>query len=187
MAVTVDRATRLERSVGIDAPLKDVWPALLDLERVVPCLPGVEITDVDEDGAYHGTLRVKFGPRSTVYRGTLRLEAANRRACRAVVAVCPASITPTTDRAGESRRFAQQPPRKGEVKRGAEVLGLAARRDQTSGRNRLWSCSMRSRTSGFKYRLAQPSPLWSRRCLVTGTGGAELHFALGDGYSGGAG
>jgi uncharacterized protein len=87
MAVTADRATRLERSVGIDAPIKDVWAALLDLERVVPCLPGVEITDVDEDGAYHGTLRVKFGPRSTVYRGTLRLEAVNRRARRAVVAV----------------------------------------------------------------------------------------------------
>src|SRR6266545_4053176 len=69
MAVPVGRVARLERSVGVDAPIKDVWAALLDLERVVPCLPGVEITDVDEDGAYHGTLRVKFGPRSTVYRG----------------------------------------------------------------------------------------------------------------------
>jgi carbon monoxide dehydrogenase subunit G len=87
MAVTVERAVRLERSVGIDAPIKDVWPALLDLERVLACLPGAELTDVDDDGAYHGTLRVNFGPLRAEYHGTLRLDAVNRRTRTAVLAV----------------------------------------------------------------------------------------------------
>jgi hypothetical protein len=37
MAVMTDGVARLERSVGIDAPIRHVWPALLDIERVVPC------------------------------------------------------------------------------------------------------------------------------------------------------
>jgi len=87
MAVNTDGVARLERSVGIDAPIKHVWPALLDLERVVPCLPGAEISHVDEGGVHHGTFRIKLGPRSAVYRGTLRLEAVNISARTAVVAI----------------------------------------------------------------------------------------------------
>jgi carbon monoxide dehydrogenase subunit G len=87
MAATPDGLARLERSVGIDAPIKHVWPALLDLGRVIPCLPGAEITHVDEAGVYHGMFRIKFGPRSAEYHGTIRIEAVNRGARTAVLAV----------------------------------------------------------------------------------------------------
>lgn len=86
----MDGIARLERSVAIDAPIRDVWWALLDLERAVPCLPGAEITRIDDDGVHHGTFRIKFGPRSAVYRGTLRLESVDRTARMAVVAVSSA-------------------------------------------------------------------------------------------------
>ena len=41
---------KLEQSFEIDAPLDEVFEALIDLERVAPCLPGAAITDRDPDG-----------------------------------------------------------------------------------------------------------------------------------------
>jgi len=35
-----------------DAPLERVWEALIDVERVAPCLPGAQITEAGEDGTY---------------------------------------------------------------------------------------------------------------------------------------
>ena len=65
---------KLEQSFTVAAPVEAVWAALIDVERVAPCLPGAEITGADEDGAYHGTFTVKLGPTTAAYNGTLRLE-----------------------------------------------------------------------------------------------------------------
>jgi carbon monoxide dehydrogenase subunit G len=46
---------KMEQSFEVQAPLAQVWDALIDLERVAPCLPGATITGHDEDGTYHGT------------------------------------------------------------------------------------------------------------------------------------
>jgi uncharacterized protein len=54
-----------------------VWKALIDLERVAPCLPGATITDRDEDGTYHGEFQVKLGPTTASYRGTIKIESAD--------------------------------------------------------------------------------------------------------------
>jgi uncharacterized protein len=68
---------KLEQSFEVDAPIEQVWTALIDLEKVAPCLPGAEITGHDEDGTYHGTFQVKLGPTSANYRGTIRIESAD--------------------------------------------------------------------------------------------------------------
>lgn len=65
---------RLEESFEVDAPVEDVWRALTDVERVAPCLPGAELSEVGEDGIYRGSFQVKLGPTTAAYRGTLRLE-----------------------------------------------------------------------------------------------------------------
>ena len=65
---------KLEQSFTVAAPVEAVWAALIDVERVAPCLPGAEITGADEDGAYHGTFTVKLGPTTAAYNGTLRLD-----------------------------------------------------------------------------------------------------------------
>jgi carbon monoxide dehydrogenase subunit G len=65
---------KLEQSFTVAAPVDQVWAALIDVERVAPCLPGAEITGADEDGAYHGTFTVKLGPTTAAYNGTLRLD-----------------------------------------------------------------------------------------------------------------
>ena len=64
---------KLEHSFEIAAPLDSVWEALIDLERVAPCLPGASITGHDEDGTYHGTFTVKLGPTTANYAGTVTL------------------------------------------------------------------------------------------------------------------
>ena len=69
---------KLEQSFEVKAPIDVVWEALNDLERVAPCLPGAAITGHDDDGTYHGEFRVKLGPTTAAYRGTIKIE----RQCR---------------------------------------------------------------------------------------------------------
>jgi carbon monoxide dehydrogenase subunit G len=65
---------RLELSFEVQAPVAVVWEALTDVQRVAPCLPGAEVTEVGEDGIYHGTFAIKLGPTTATYRGTLRMQ-----------------------------------------------------------------------------------------------------------------
>jgi carbon monoxide dehydrogenase subunit G len=76
---------KLEQSFEVQAPIEQVWAALIDLERVAPCLPGAAITDRDEDGTYHGTFQVKLGPATAAYRGTIKIENADEAARRATL------------------------------------------------------------------------------------------------------
>jgi carbon monoxide dehydrogenase subunit G len=65
---------KLEQSFEVEAPVDEVWSALIDVQRVAPCLPGAEITEVADDGVYHGTFTVKLGPTTASYRGRLELQ-----------------------------------------------------------------------------------------------------------------
>jgi uncharacterized protein len=65
---------KLEQSFEVQAPIDQVWSALVDLERVAPCLPGASITGRDDDGTYRGEFQVKLGPTTAAYRGTIRIE-----------------------------------------------------------------------------------------------------------------
>jgi carbon monoxide dehydrogenase subunit G len=64
---------KLEQSFVVKAPIEQVWTALIDLEKVAPCLPGAAITGHDDDGTYHGSFQVKLGPTTANYRGTIRV------------------------------------------------------------------------------------------------------------------
>jgi carbon monoxide dehydrogenase subunit G len=68
---------KLEQSFEVDAPIEQVWTALIDLEKVAPCLPGAAITGHDDAGTYHGEFQVKLGPTTAAYRGTIRIESAD--------------------------------------------------------------------------------------------------------------
>jgi carbon monoxide dehydrogenase subunit G len=76
---------KMEQSFEVQAPLAQVWEALLDLERVAPCLPGASITGHDEDGTYHGTFAVKLGPMTAAYNGTIKIEDVDEPAHRATL------------------------------------------------------------------------------------------------------
>jgi uncharacterized protein len=76
---------KLEQSFEVQAPIDQVWEALIDLERVAPCLPGATITDRADDGTYHGEFKVKLGPTTAAYRGTVRIDEADGSAHRATM------------------------------------------------------------------------------------------------------
>src|SRR5258705_12126536 len=71
---------KIEQSFDVGLPPADVWAALIDIERIAPCLPGAEIDRCDDEGVYHGIFTVKIGPMTVKYRGTLKMEALDERA-----------------------------------------------------------------------------------------------------------
>jgi uncharacterized protein len=64
---------KLSNDFTVAAPLERTWETLLDVERVAGCLPGASIEPVGEDGMYRGSMRVKVGPVTIAYSGTVRL------------------------------------------------------------------------------------------------------------------
>jgi uncharacterized protein len=65
---------KLEQSFTVAAPVEQVWDALIDVERIAPCLPGAEITGQAPDGSYEGNFTVKLGPTTASYRGSLKMD-----------------------------------------------------------------------------------------------------------------
>jgi carbon monoxide dehydrogenase subunit G len=60
---------KLEHSFTVPADLDTVWEAVLDPDRVAPCMPGATLTEVDGD-AFKGSVKVKMGPISLLYKGS---------------------------------------------------------------------------------------------------------------------
>src|ERR1700733_2712689 len=71
---------KLEQTFEVAAPLERVWEALIDVERVAPCLPGAAVTGRNDDGSYNGTFKVKIGPTSAAYSGKLFMENVDEQA-----------------------------------------------------------------------------------------------------------
>lgn len=46
----------------VRAPIDVTWCALLDVPGIVPCLPGIELTDVRADRIYAGRVDLRLGP-----------------------------------------------------------------------------------------------------------------------------
>ncbi|MFF5991610.1 SRPBCC family protein [Prauserella flavalba] len=60
---------RLDHEFTVPAPIDEVWKAVLDPERVAPCMPGATLTSVEGD-TFKGTVKVKLGPVSLLYKGS---------------------------------------------------------------------------------------------------------------------
>ncbi|NKE57665.1 carbon monoxide dehydrogenase [Lentzea sp. PSKA42] len=60
---------KLTHSFVSPGPAEEVWEALLDPERVAPCLPGATVTSVDGK-TFSGEVKVKLGPVQLLYRGS---------------------------------------------------------------------------------------------------------------------
>nr|WP_225954220.1 SRPBCC family protein [Kibdelosporangium phytohabitans] len=58
----------MEHQFTVEAPVDVVWQALLDPERVAPCMPGATLTSVDGQ-AFAGSVKVRLGPISLLYKG----------------------------------------------------------------------------------------------------------------------
>lgn len=70
--------------VNVAAPPDEVFAFVSDVERVAPCLPGAKLEGKDGDD-YHGSMKVKVGPITAVYRGVLRFDELDEQSRRAVM------------------------------------------------------------------------------------------------------
>lgn len=71
---------RFEHEFTVQAPVQRVWEALLDVQRVAPCMPGAEVLEQLGEDAYRVAVRVKVGPISLLYRGQVEIAARDERA-----------------------------------------------------------------------------------------------------------
>jgi carbon monoxide dehydrogenase subunit G len=76
---------RIQNEFVVKAPLERVWNYVLDVERLAPCAPGAELTEVVDDRTWKGRLNVKVGPISMSFAGTVVLQERDDWAHRAVL------------------------------------------------------------------------------------------------------
>lgn len=63
----------IQDSVRLDMALEDAWTLISDLPTVVSCMPGAEVTstELDDEGALHGTLTLSLGPTMSRFEGRI--------------------------------------------------------------------------------------------------------------------
>ncbi|WP_199435345.1 SRPBCC family protein [Qaidamihabitans albus] len=106
---------RLDHEFTVPAPIDEVWKAVLDPERVAPCMPGATLSSVEGD-TFKGTVKVKLGPVSLLYKGSgeflekdeaarkLVMKASGKDARGAGTAAATVTVTLTAD--GDSTKGA---------------------------------------------------------------------------------
>jgi carbon monoxide dehydrogenase subunit G len=52
----------------VNVPVNDAWIILTDLERIAPCLPGAQLTEVEGE-TYRGQVKIKVGPIVAQFKG----------------------------------------------------------------------------------------------------------------------
>jgi len=76
----------IENEFDVPAPIDHVWTYLLDVERVAPCMPGAELTEVVDDHTWKGKVNMKLGPVSLAFAGTVTMQERDDQAKRIVLA-----------------------------------------------------------------------------------------------------
>lgn len=69
-----DDSVIVNTTFKVAAPIDVVWPYMLDVKKIAPCVPGAELTDVIDDKTFAGKIGVKLGPIEVAYRGKIFLD-----------------------------------------------------------------------------------------------------------------
>ncbi len=75
----------IENEFTVTAPTGFLWDYLLDVERIAPCMPGAELTEVVDERTWKGRLNAKFGPVTMSFAGTVVMESRDDAAHRVVL------------------------------------------------------------------------------------------------------
>src|SRR3712207_7821788 len=62
-----------QNEFDVQAPIDEVYSAMLDLERVAPAMPGAEVLEKQDDDHYKVAIKVKVGPISMQYKGDVEV------------------------------------------------------------------------------------------------------------------
>ena len=77
----------LDHPFSTGKPLDESWQAILDLERVVPCVDGGRVIEKTGDDSVKAEIKVKMGAMSLTYAGTVTVIEQDPDAHRAVFQV----------------------------------------------------------------------------------------------------
>jgi len=61
----------IENEFKVPASVDRAWAYLLDVEKVAPCAPGAELTEVVDDHTWKGKVNLKLGPIALSFAGTV--------------------------------------------------------------------------------------------------------------------
>jgi uncharacterized protein len=76
---------RIENSFEVAAPPEAAWELLMDVPRVIPCMPGAQLTETVDDDHWKAAMAVKLGPISLNFDTAVARETADAEARRAVL------------------------------------------------------------------------------------------------------
>ncbi len=74
----------LNNTFEVARPIEEAWAVLTDLERIAPCLPGAQLTEVEGDD-YRGFVKVKVGPITAQFKGAANFVERNDQDHKAVL------------------------------------------------------------------------------------------------------
>ena len=63
-----------DNSFEVPLPPAQAWKVLLDIERITPCMPGAELTEVLGDNRYKGKISVRLGPVALTFAGLVKFD-----------------------------------------------------------------------------------------------------------------
>ena len=75
----------IENEFTASAPVDELWAFLLDVQRIAPCMPGAELTEVVDDENWKGRMTMKFGPVGMAFAGTVTMQERDDAAHRVVL------------------------------------------------------------------------------------------------------
>ena len=74
----------LTNTFTVSSPIDEMWPILCDIERIAPCMPGAQLTEVEGE-EYRGEVKLKVGPINARFKGTAQMVERDDAAHRAVL------------------------------------------------------------------------------------------------------
>ncbi len=74
----------MSNEIEVKAAAGDVWAAFNDVERIAPCLPGAQLTEIEGE-EYLGLVKVKVGPVNAQYKGKATFVERDQEAMKVVI------------------------------------------------------------------------------------------------------
>ena len=99
-------------SFEVSLPPQEAWPLLMDVQTVVPCMPGAEIVEIIDDRTFKGKVSVRLGPVGLVFLCDAHFDEIDNAAHRADITASGADAK-GRGTARAQIRFALQPSAKG--------------------------------------------------------------------------
>jgi carbon monoxide dehydrogenase subunit G len=63
-----------DNTFEVPLPPAQAWPVLMDIQRIAPCMPGAQLTEVVDKTTYKGNIAVRLGPVALTFAGLVKFE-----------------------------------------------------------------------------------------------------------------